>query len=161
MTEKAITKLNGLDIGDKKLRVSRVNSDTTKENEKLKPTPGSMQSRPSNSTGSFLNTFSKIDDPYVKAMLSIPQTCLMASRVLMFLNMASPEDLIEDDFYNDLVEDVQQECLPYGSIEKVEIPRPDRVTPNKLEQRHLLLRSRKSIHQVPLRTIRETGKAQA
>lgn len=125
MTEKALKHLNNLEIGDKKLRVSRVNSDTTKENEKLKPAP--KMNRASNSSGSFLNTFSKIDDPYVKAMLSIPQTCLMASRVLMFLNMASPEDLIEDDFYTDLVEDVQQECLPFGSIERVEIPRPDRV----------------------------------
>ena len=60
-------------------------------------------------------------------MLSIPHTCLLASRVVMFLNMASPEDLLEDDFYNELFEDVQQECLAFGSIQKVEIARPDRV----------------------------------
>ena len=127
MTEKALKNLNGLEIGDKKIRVTRVDSDITKDQEKSKPTQSSIQQRPSNASGSFLNTFSRIDDPYVKAMLSIPQSCLMASRVLMFLNMVSPEDLLEDDFYTDLVEDIQQECLPYGSIEKVEIARPDKV----------------------------------
>jgi len=127
VTERAIKNLNGLAIGDKKLRVTRVNSDTTKDNEKPKPQPGGAHVRPSNASGSFLNNFHKIDDPYVKAMLSIPHTCLLASRVVVFHNMASPEDLLEDDFYADLFEDVQQECLAFGSIQRVEIARPDRV----------------------------------
>jgi len=109
--------------------VTRVNADTTKENEKPAKNVAPPKPMISNSgSGSLLMTFSKIEDPYVKAMLCIPQTSLMPSRVIMFLNMASPEDLLEDDFYNNLVEDVQQECLPFGSIDKVEISRPDKKT---------------------------------
>ena len=59
-----------------------------------------------NPLGSYLNTYHNIDDPFVKAMLSIPQASLLASPVIVLMNMASPEDLIEDDFYQDLVDDV-------------------------------------------------------
>lgn len=39
--------------------------------------------------------------------------------------MASPEDLLEDIYYADLKEDVAQECSKFGTIERLEIPRPE------------------------------------
>lgn len=60
-------------------------------------------------------------------MLSIPQGCIIPSRVVQFLNMFSPEDLFDEDFYQELCDDVKQECEKYGSIEKIDIPRPDHV----------------------------------
>lgn len=31
--------------------------------------------------------------------------------------MVSPEDLFEDDIYEELMDDVKEECLKYGEIE--------------------------------------------
>jgi splicing factor U2AF subunit len=39
--------------------------------------------------------------------------------------MASPEDLFEDDIFEDLMRDITEECQRYGPIERIEIPRPD------------------------------------
>jgi len=38
--------------------------------------------------------------------------------------MASAEDLQDDDFYNDLIEDLMEECSKFGTIENLIIPRP-------------------------------------
>ena len=38
--------------------------------------------------------------------------------------MASAEDLQDDDFYNDLIEDLMEECSKFGTIENLVIPRP-------------------------------------
>lgn len=46
----------------------------------------SVKERPkypiANEGGSYLNNFYKIDNPYVKAMISIPQSCIVPSRVI-------------------------------------------------------------------------------
>ena len=41
------------------------------------------------------------------------------------LNMCYPEDLFDEEYYEDLELDVADECKKYGPIEKVIIPRPD------------------------------------
>nr|ODO03881.1 splicing factor U2AF 65 kDa subunit [Cryptococcus depauperatus CBS 7855] len=46
------------------------------------------------------------------------------SRVMLLLNMVTPEELINDDDYNDILEDINEECGKYGEIEGVRIPRP-------------------------------------
>lgn len=106
--------------------MSRVENDTSKleaPKEKREPT-----FKGPSASSSLLSNFQGFDDPLVQAMLNIPQSCRLPSRVVMFLNMASPEDLLDDEFYHNLVEDVQQECLTFGSIEKIEIPRPHKKT---------------------------------
>src|SRR5262249_19558454 len=46
------------------------------------------------------------------------------SRILLMLNMVTPEDLLEDDEYGDLHDDVKMECSKYGDLEDLRIPRP-------------------------------------
>lgn len=47
-----------------------------------------------------------------------------SSRVMLLLNMVTPEELYNDDDYNDIIEDINEECSKYGEIEGVRIPRP-------------------------------------
>jgi len=42
--------------------------------------------------------------------------------------LISPEDLFEDDIYDELLEDIRMECSQFGNIERIEIPRPDKET---------------------------------
>lgn len=47
-----------------------------------------------------------------------------SSRVMLLLNMVTPEELYVDADYNDIVEDINDECGKYGEVEGVRIPRP-------------------------------------
>lgn len=46
------------------------------------------------------------------------------SRVMLLLNMVTPEELYDDQDYADILEDIQEECSKYGEIEGVRVPRP-------------------------------------
>lgn len=48
------------------------------------------------------------------------------SRILLMLNMVTPEDLIDDSEYADLLEDIREEVANYGEVDDVRIPRPVR-----------------------------------
>lgn len=58
--------------------------------------------------------------------------------MVQFLNMVTPEDLFEDAIYQELFDDIKCECEKFGTIETIEIPRPDKVmirfTIKKLEE---------------------------
>lgn len=40
----------------------------------------------------------------------------------------SPEDLFDDEVYEELIMDLRVECSLYGNVDKVEIPRPEKST---------------------------------
>ncbi|ORY33015.1 hypothetical protein BCR39DRAFT_520733 [Naematelia encephala] len=46
------------------------------------------------------------------------------SRVMLMLNMVTPDELYDDQDYQDILEDINEECSKYGEIEGVRIPRP-------------------------------------
>lgn len=46
------------------------------------------------------------------------------SRILLMLNMVTNDDLSSDDDYNDIFEDIREECGSYGPVEDLRIPRP-------------------------------------
>lgn len=46
------------------------------------------------------------------------------ARILLMLNMVTAEDLVDDEEYGDLYEDVKDECQNYGEVEDLRIPRP-------------------------------------
>lgn len=46
------------------------------------------------------------------------------TEVLCLMNMVAPEELIDDDEYEEIVEDVKDECSKYGQVKSIEIPRP-------------------------------------
>jgi len=126
-TEKALKGLEGLEIGDKKLRVQRA---TALNNTPKIPAAQSVASgaKPTNAGGSFLMGFPNISDLNVQSMLNTPISSKTPSRVIQILNVCTPEDLLEDDFYNDLMEDMKEETSKFGNTEEVNIPRPDLTT---------------------------------
>lgn len=117
--EEAYKKLQDLQVGDKLLKVKRVEvvrEDTAVAN-RTAPTR-ELQT-------SFLLMFPKLRDPLVQGTLSIPVFCTSDSRVIQFLNMCTPEDLFEQDFYEQLKDDVVNECSKFGFIDNIEIVRPE------------------------------------
>jgi splicing factor U2AF subunit len=67
-----------------------------------------------------------IRDAYVE--LDIPIFSCVPSRVIQLINMISPEDIMDDTDYREIIEDIRNECNQFGTVLNVEIPRPDRVT---------------------------------
>ncbi|XP_063293055.1 splicing factor U2AF 65 kDa subunit isoform X1 [Pelobates fuscus] len=105
VTDQAIAGLNGMQLGDKKLLVQRA------------------------SVGAKNATLSTINQTPVT--LQVPG--LMSSQVQMgghptevlcLMNMVLPEELLDDDEYEEIVEDVRDECSKYGIVKSLEIPRP-------------------------------------
>ncbi|KAF6079825.1 U2 small nuclear RNA auxiliary factor 2 [Phyllostomus discolor] len=101
----AIAGLNGMQLGDKKLLVQRA------------------------SVGAKNATLSTINQTPVT--LQVPG--LMSSQVQMgghptevlcLMNMVLPEELLDDEEYEEIVEDVRDECSKYGLVKSIEIPRP-------------------------------------
>jgi len=43
---------------------------------------------------------------------------------MVMLNMVTPEELQDDEEYQDITEDISEECGKYGSVEGIRIPRP-------------------------------------
>lgn len=48
----------------------------------------------------------------------------LPTEVLCLLNMVMPEELVDDDDYEEILEDIREECCKYGSVRSIEIPRP-------------------------------------
>jgi len=46
------------------------------------------------------------------------------ARILLMLNMVTPEDLIDNQEYGDIYEDVKEECSQYSAVEDLCIPQP-------------------------------------
>ncbi|CAK8693064.1 splicing factor U2AF 50 kDa subunit-like [Clavelina lepadiformis] len=102
ITDQAIAGLNGMQLGEKKLIVQRasVGAKNNPHGAMLAPVtlqiPGMMQA-----TGAG------------------PPTS-----VLCLMNMVTVEDLTDDEEYEDILEDVRDECNKLGKVISLEIPRP-------------------------------------
>lgn len=48
----------------------------------------------------------------------------LPTEVLCLMNMVAPEELLDDEEYEEIVEDVRDECSKYGQVKSIEIPRP-------------------------------------
>ena len=46
------------------------------------------------------------------------------TEVLCLMNMVAPEELLDDEEYEEILEDVREECSKYGQVKSIEIPRP-------------------------------------
>lgn len=46
------------------------------------------------------------------------------SEVLCLMNMVTPDELKDDDEYEDIYDDIRDECSKYGLVRNLEIPRP-------------------------------------
>ncbi|KAM9434955.1 U2 small nuclear RNA auxiliary factor 2b isoform 1-T1 [Clarias gariepinus] len=106
LNDQAIAGLNGMQLGDKKLLVQRAsvgakNATLTSINE----TPVTLQ------VPGLMNS-------------SMNQMGGIPTEVLCLMNMVAPEELIDDDEYEEIIEDVRDECSKYGQVKSIEIPRP-------------------------------------
>lgn len=99
-TSIAVEGLNGMELGDRHLKVVRASIGTTQ------------------AAGL---------DMGVNAMSMFAKTTsqdLESSRVLQLLNMVTAEELMDPEDYDEICDDVREECSKYGSILSLKIPRP-------------------------------------
>jgi splicing factor U2AF subunit len=105
VTDQAIAWLNGMHLGDKKLLVQRA------------------------SVGAKNVALSIINQTPVT--LQVPgltssqvQMGGHPTTVLCLMNMVLPKELLDDEEYEEIVDDVRDECNKYGLVKSIEIPRP-------------------------------------
>ena len=48
----------------------------------------------------------------------------LPTEVLCLLNMVTEEELKDEEEYEDILEDIREECSKYGEVRSLEIPRP-------------------------------------
>lgn len=46
------------------------------------------------------------------------------TEILCLLNMVTPDELKDEEEYEDILEDIKEECNKYGVVRSIEIPRP-------------------------------------
>ncbi|KAJ3186164.1 U2 small nuclear RNA auxiliary factor 2 [Gaertneriomyces sp. JEL0708] len=97
ITDIACQGLNGMELGDKKLVVQRASVGAT-----TKP----------------------LVSPTSVPTTSTVTGAVMPTTVLLLLNMVTREELLNDDDYMDIMEDIRDECGKYGVIKSLVIPRP-------------------------------------
>ncbi len=104
VTDSACQGLNGMELGDRRLVVQRASVGA-------KP-GGDMPNMP-------YDEFPEIPRPIMPAGDSEAD-----ARILLMLNMVTTDDLADDQEYEDIREDVKEECSIFGPIEDLRIPRP-------------------------------------
>ncbi|KAI9840094.1 MAG: hypothetical protein M1838_004241 [Thelocarpon superellum] len=100
VTDIAVEGLNGMELGDKHLKVQRASIGMTQ------------------ASGLEMG---------VNAMSMLAGTTsqdLEEGRVLQMLNMVTPEELIDNDEYEEILEDVKEECEKFGPVMDLKVPRP-------------------------------------
>ncbi|XP_053371144.1 splicing factor U2AF 65 kDa subunit-like [Clarias gariepinus] len=102
-TDQAVAGLNGMQLGDKKLIVQRASV-------------GAKNANPTVITESPVS----LQVPGLQRL----QNSASPTAVLCLLNMVLPEELLDDDDYEEILEDVREECCKYGNVRSIEIPRP-------------------------------------
>ena len=53
------------------------------------------------------------------------------SNILVLLEMVTQNDLMDDDEYKEIVEDIRDECSKYGVVVSITIPRPNKEKPDE------------------------------
>ncbi|KAB0338025.1 hypothetical protein FD755_025382 [Muntiacus reevesi] len=105
VTDQAIAGLNGMQLGDKKLLVQRASVGAKNATlSTLSQTPVTLQ--------------------VPGLMSSQVQMGGQPTEVLCLMNMVLPAELLDDEEYEEIVEDVRDECGKYGRVQSLEIPRP-------------------------------------
>ncbi|XP_048860914.1 splicing factor U2AF 65 kDa subunit-like isoform X2 [Brienomyrus brachyistius] len=102
-TDQAVAGLNGMQLGDKKLIVQRA----------------SVGAKNANTTA-IIETPVTLQVPGLQRL----QSSGMPTEVLCLLNMVMPEELVDDEDYEEILEDIREECCKYGNVRSIEIPRP-------------------------------------
>uniref|UniRef100_A0A8C6E7A5 Splicing factor U2AF subunit n=1 Tax=Moschus moschiferus TaxID=68415 RepID=A0A8C6E7A5_MOSMO len=107
--DQAMAGLSGMQLGDKKLLVQRAsvgakNATLVSPLSTISQTPVTLQ--------------------VPSLMSSHVQMGGHPTEVLCLMNMVLPEELLDNAEYEEIVEDVRDECGKYGLVKSIEIPRP-------------------------------------
>jgi len=101
ITDQAVAGLNGMRLGDKKLIVQRA-SVGAKNMAAMNVAPVQIQV------------------PGMEGVTGPGQP----TEVLCLLNMVQADEFQDEEEYEDIVEDIREECSKYGAVKSIEIPRP-------------------------------------
>ncbi|KAL4803224.1 hypothetical protein BDV18DRAFT_145398 [Aspergillus unguis] len=96
----AVQGLNGMELGDRHLKVVRAS---------IGMTQAAGLDMGVNAMSMFAKTTSQD---------------LESSRVLQLLNMVTPEELMDNEDYEEICDDVKEECSKFGRVIELKIPRP-------------------------------------
>jgi len=125
VTDRACTGLNAMKLGDKQLLVQRASigaKNPLQSMGMLAPPPITIPSGPlTASPANILNL--AIPAVTLLSTITTPQNQQIHSRILCLLNMASMDELDDEDEFTAVVEDVREECLKFGPVKQVIIPR--------------------------------------
>lgn len=121
ITDQAILGLHGFEIGDKKLVVQRAS---------VGAKSGPLASVP-NLSGLNPSAAAALLPPVQIQVPGLPNitpnsTPRILTEVLCLMNMVEPSELKDDEEYQDILEDIRDECSNYGTVRSIEIPRPRR-----------------------------------
>lgn len=122
ITVMACSGLNGMELGDGTLRVKLASKGFDVEESAI-PFAAADGMSSLASTIANNNRVSEIAEPDSNPVAKTP--------VLLLLNMVTPEELVDNDEYREIKEDIETECAKFGSIVSVAIPRPDPKTVGK------------------------------
>jgi hypothetical protein len=113
-----------MEMGDRKLKVQRAtpNAKSFSILQQLKQNP---QDQIVFEAGK--SNFSE-QMPNFQIIISIPSFATVPSRVIQLINMITAEDVMDDMEYREISEDIRIECMNYGVVLNVVIPRPDKTT---------------------------------
>jgi splicing factor U2AF 65 kDa subunit len=99
-TEMAVEGLNGMEVGGAALRVQRA------------------------SVGMSQASGLEMSVNAMSMLAGTTSNDLEEGRVLQLLNMVTAEELIDQADYDEIVEDVREECEKYGQVVDIKVPRP-------------------------------------
>lgn len=106
VTDVACQGLNGMELGDRHLVVQRASIGA-------KPGQPGIPNIP-------YDQFPEIPKPILPA----GDMSNSSARILLMLNMVTPDDLVDDQEYEDILEDIKEECNNFGRVEDLRVPRP-------------------------------------
>ncbi|KAI9274354.1 hypothetical protein BDA99DRAFT_497251 [Phascolomyces articulosus] len=107
VTDLACQGLNNMELGDKKLVVQRASV-------------GAKQGDANASGGGSGGGSGSMPLSFVPSTVTDEE----ATRVLQLMNMVTPEELEDDEEYQDIWEDIAEECSKFGQMLDMKIPRP-------------------------------------
>jgi splicing factor U2AF subunit len=99
VTDLACQGLNNMELGDRKLVVQRASVGSAKN-------------------AGVTNVLS------TSVLIPTGNGEMQPTTVLQLLNMVTPEELVDDEEYEDIFDDVREECSKFGNVVDMKIPRP-------------------------------------
>ncbi|KAJ2776912.1 hypothetical protein GGI15_004689 [Coemansia interrupta] len=125
VTDAACQGLNGMELGDKRMVVQRASVGARAANGHGPPSATYQQPPPPSSSYAA-------PEPAVQQYLPPMdrQEAVRPTPIVQLLNMVTMAELTDNDEYNDILDDVRDECQTYGSIVELLIPRQDSAQPD-------------------------------